>query len=150
MQKLSISILLVFAFSKACFSQSISADHWNEVSKQTFEDSRYKERHVSFLLPKSKNLVVRYNPVTLTMSSLLFLYQKVISVQISSGCSYELSCSEFSKQSIREFGLIKGMALSADRLSRCNQLAARDVTISDLDFKNQKVKDDLSKYRWSH
>jgi putative component of membrane protein insertase Oxa1/YidC/SpoIIIJ protein YidD len=123
---------------------------WHSIENKKIGTDKYPPRHVTFLIPKAKNPVIRYNPVSLAFSSLLYFYQSLLSVQISSGCSYEVSCSNFSKAAIKEFGLIKGVALSADRLSRCNQIAAYDIIVSDLDFDNQKVKDDLSQYRWKH
>lgn len=74
-----------------------------------------------------KKKIVKYNPVSLLFGGLLFTYQAVISSQISADCPYEVSCSAFSKQSIQEFGLIKGLALSADRLTRCTKLSAKDI-----------------------
>ncbi len=75
----------------------------------------------------SKKKWIRYNPVNLAFGGLLFVYQSVISSQIAADCPYEISCSNFSKQSILEYGLIKGLALSADRLTRCTKLAAKDL-----------------------
>jgi putative component of membrane protein insertase Oxa1/YidC/SpoIIIJ protein YidD len=80
----------------------------------------------SFLLVGKKKWI-QYNPVNLTFGGLLFLYQSVISSQISADCPYEISCSNFSKQSILQYGLIKGLSLSADRLTRCTKLAAKDL-----------------------
>lgn len=58
------------------------------------------------------------------MGGLMFFYQNVVSKEIAgSGCPYSPSCSDFSKQSIEQFGLIKGIALSADRFSRCTNAA---------------------------
>lgn len=149
MLKWLISIILFSVLSSSpIFAQS--DDSWVHVRNASFSNPAYAKRHITFLFPKSRNPVIKYNPAVLVMSSLMYVYQSVISVQISSGCSYEVSCSEFSKCAIKEFGLVKGMALSADRMSRCNQLAAYDLIVSDLDFEKQKVRDDLSQYRWKH
>ena len=75
---------------------------------------------------KNKNVIVKYNPVSLVLGGSLFLYQRVVSPQISAGCAYEISCSNFSKQCIKHFGLIKGVALSTDRLTRCNRISSAD------------------------
>lgn len=80
----------------------------------------------TFLLVGKKKWI-QYNPVNLTFGGLLFLYQAVISSQISADCPYEISCSNFSKQSILQYGLIKGLAISADRLTRCTKFAAKDL-----------------------
>lgn len=145
MRKLWISFALLFCFS-ITYSQ-VKLD-WELIGEAKFVDPHLEKHKVSFLLPDTKSPVIKYNPVTLTFSSLMYFYQSVLAVQISAGCSYEISCSNFSKAAIREFGLVKGMALTADRLTRCSQLAAYDIITSDLDFEKQKVKDDLSLYHW--
>lgn len=80
----------------------------------------------SFLLVGEKN-IVKYNPVSLLFGGMLYTYQAVISSQIAADCPYEISCSAFSKQSIQEFGLIKGLALSADRVTRCTKSSAKHI-----------------------
>lgn len=80
----------------------------------------------SFLLVGKKN-IVKYNPVSLLFGGMLFTYQAVISSQIAADCPYEVSCSAFSKQSILEFGLIKGLALSADRVTRCTKSSIKQI-----------------------
>jgi putative membrane protein insertion efficiency factor len=95
---------------------------------------------------KSVKGINKFNPLVHVFGGLLFVYQKFVSVQISSKCSFEPSCSSFSKQALKEFGLIKGLALTTDRLMRCNVIAAKDISAFDLDFKNEKVRDEISKY----
>ena len=69
----------------------------------------------------------RFNPVLLLMNGSLKAYQRVISPQLSATCLYELSCSRFSQAAIKEYGPLKGVALSADRLARCNRLSATTI-----------------------
>ncbi len=80
----------------------------------------------SFLLVGKKN-IVKYNPVSLLFGGMLYTYQATISSQIAADCPYEVSCSAFSKQSILEFGLIKGLALSADRVTRCTKSSIKQI-----------------------
>lgn len=70
---------------------------------------------------------LRYNPLYWAANGSLTFYQRVISPQLSADCLFELSCSRFSREAIRRFGLIKGVALSADRISRCNRLSATSL-----------------------
>ena len=111
-----------------------------------FEQPRFDQRKLS-MMKVGKHWYTRYNPISLTFSGLLFFYQKVLSPQISSGCSYEISCSAFSKQCIQEFGLIKGIALSSDRLSRCNRIAAYDISPINV-LPGDKIYDPLNRYQW--
>jgi uncharacterized protein len=79
------------------------------------------------LIGSDRHWLVRYNPVTLTLSGLMFVYQRYISPQLSSQCLYEHTCSGFSIELIETYGLARGMVLTADRLSRCNRVAAIDI-----------------------
>jgi uncharacterized protein len=48
------------------------------------------------------------------------LYQRAISPAIPNRCRYYPSCSEYAVQSIRRFGILRGLVLAAWRLLRCN------------------------------
>lgn len=58
---------------------------------------------------------------------LLNIYQKHISVQISADCLYSLSCSRYSREIVNKKGLVLGVLLSADRLTRCSGFCAKDI-----------------------
>ena len=149
MQRLLSKMLLAIGYwllaSGFLFSQQKLSDK-DLLMKQNFYEQKFEtKRKVSFMLSRKKNPVIRYNPVSLTFGGLLFVYQKFLSPQISTNCPYNPSCSSFSKNSILRYGLIKGIALSADRLTRCNSMAAKDITF--LDFTNGKIDDNPEKYR---
>jgi len=111
-----------------------------------FEKRKFDARHPTFM-KIGNNAFTRYNPISLTFSGLLYLYQKAISPQLQSHCPYEVSCSAFSKASIQEFGLIKGVALSADRLTRCTQFTLLDISPSQIHPGNGRIIDPLNKYQ---
>ena len=48
------------------------------------------------------------------------LYQRAISPGIPARCKYHPSCSEYAVQSIRTYGVLRGLVLAAWRLLRCN------------------------------
>ena len=48
------------------------------------------------------------------------IYQYLISPLLGSRCRFLPTCSEYSAQSIREHGVIKGIALSLKRISKCH------------------------------
>lgn len=91
--------------------------------------------------------ILKYNPIFWALNGSLTLYQKVISPQISAGCLYETSCSRFSRKAIHEFGILKGVALTADRLSRCNRISAAGITRDQLNTEG-KIVDEPSMYRF--
>lgn len=116
------------------------------IRQQDFVEHRYETRQVKFLLSKRKNPLIRYNPVSLAFGSLMFFYQAVLSHQFSTNCGYEISCSNFSKRVMSEYGLIKGLALSSDRLMRCTQFTVIDIDVKDFN-KEHKLVDNPEKYR---
>lgn len=53
-------------------------------------------------------------------TALIRLYQKFVSSQDGPSCGFSPSCSRFGMAAIREFGIMRGVLLTADRLLRCN------------------------------
>lgn len=47
-------------------------------------------------------------------------YRRVVSPLLPARCKYEPTCSAYAAQSIREFGILRGLVLAAWRLLRCN------------------------------
>lgn len=48
------------------------------------------------------------------------LYQKFISPSLGSNCRFYPSCSEYTKEAINRFGVIKGSRLGLKRIGRCS------------------------------
>jgi len=74
--------------------------------------------------PKPKE-VVRFNPqetseLKLAATGLIRLYQKFISSQDGPTCNFVPTCSRFGMACIQEYGVLRGVLLTADRLIRCN------------------------------
>jgi len=47
-------------------------------------------------------------------------YQRLVSPALPRRCKYEPTCSAYAVQSIRDFGILRGLVLAAWRLLRCN------------------------------
>ena len=47
-------------------------------------------------------------------------YQRFVSPAIPKRCKYHPSCSQYSVTAIRQYGILRGLVLSAWRLLRCN------------------------------
>lgn len=137
-------VFLLIACSAITFAQQPNDDA-TLIKKQNFVKHEYDKRKVSYVFGGSKNVIVKYNPVSLVFGGLLFLYQKGISPQISVNCPYEISCSNFSKKCIQHYGLLKGVALTADRLTRCTQFTLIDLKPIQLNRKN-KIIDPIEQY----
>lgn len=50
----------------------------------------------------------------------IVVYQRVISPALPRRCKYEPTCSRYAAQALREFGILRGLALAGWRLLRCN------------------------------
>ncbi len=85
------------------------------------------EHDIRFMRSESGNFFVRNNPASLLFGGLMYAYQAFISPQLPSECLYDESCSHFSQKLIIEYGLLKGVFTTSDRLMRCNRLSALDV-----------------------
>ena len=48
------------------------------------------------------------------------VYRRVVSPLLPARCKYEPTCSAYAAQSIRQFGILRGLVLAAWRLLRCN------------------------------
>lgn len=86
-------------------------------------DHSFDSRNVSYGFSPGKRT---WNPAYHVLSSSMYVYQSVVSPLIARQCAYTPSCSAYSKALIREYGLLKGMFLTADRLMRCNRIALSD------------------------
>lgn len=103
--------------------------------------------HVELLQTRSGSWIAQYNPFSLTFTGLMFVYQRYISPQLPSECLYETSCSHFSQNLIGEYGLVKGVFFTADRLTRCNRVAAIDVHPLVIGEQSGKIRESVQIYR---
>jgi uncharacterized protein len=118
-----VRVILLILITQTLISQTNDLDL---LLKKEFVDSSYTGKpHVHYVF-KDRNFFIKYNPVSLLFGGALYFYQAVISRQIMQGCAFDPSCSNFSRQCIRKFGVVKGVALSTDRLTRCTRLSAID------------------------
>jgi hypothetical protein len=59
-------------------------------------------------------------PLRAVVLGSLAAYQRVISPATPRHCKYEPTCSRYAAQAVREFGILRGLLLTAWRLLRCN------------------------------
>ncbi len=82
-------------------------------------------RKVNPIITPEQQEVIRFNlressELKLAATGLIRLYQKFISSQDGPTCNFTPSCSRFGMESIQEYGILRGLLLTADRLLRCN------------------------------
>lgn len=130
-------LLLVVLSSSKLFAQT--HQDLAIIEQTNFANSVYANKRVITYLFATKNKFIKYNPVSLVAGGMLYAYQKVLSPQLANECPYTISCSSYSKKAIRHFGLIKGIALSTDRMMRCNRLSFVDIHPLDINEKGQII-----------
>lgn len=68
---------------------------------------------------KNKKIITAINPLNYLAAGLLFFYQNVLSEQIQAKCTYEISCSNYTKQCINRDGFIIGSLKGLHQLNTC-------------------------------
>ena len=109
-------LFCIFCLSVFAFDASIFAD---EATDLTFI------RKVNPIATSERREVIRFNPretseLKLAATGLIRLYQKFISSQDAPACNFQPTCSRFGMACIQEYGVVRGIFLTADRLLRCN------------------------------
>jgi putative membrane protein insertion efficiency factor len=112
------------------------------VSISLNEPAQFKRPYIY----KDAPLVKKLNPVGWVFGGTLYFYQNVLSKHISADCLFTPSCSDYSKEAIKETGIIKGTILTIDRLSRCNRIAAHDLKNYTMDPETHRYPDPVSRH----
>jgi len=145
MKKL-FSLFCIFSFSIAAISQTTSD---NALLKEvSFEKEEYQKRAVVYGF--SENKKKNFNPIYHLFSSSMYVYQSVISPQLSTRCAYSPSCSAYSKDLIKRYGFLKGLFCTTDRLMRCNRIALADAPVLLFDPQDKKIHEDAERYCSQH
>lgn len=144
-------IILILTFCAVLTPGGYSQEHLktNEqllIQQKAGKQNQHKH-HREYVYKHEKSWFKKYNPVSLTFGALLYFYQNVLSPQFSADCLFHPTCSDFSKQAIREYGLAKGVFLSADRITRCNRIAATSINLLKIDPNTHHAQDSISLYR---
>ena len=154
MQKLFANIILIILLIcsfQPTGAQSLTRD-LQMIQSKTLPVTTFHE-HIhqpEFLFSDHPSALVRFNPLTLAFGSLMWVYQKAITQQLSSTCIYSPTCSGYSISLIEEYGLLPGIIFTADRLTRCNRLALYDFPENEIDYRIQRIRQDVSYYRINH
>jgi putative membrane protein insertion efficiency factor len=117
MRRLYLSILLFTLFT-CCASGQSSAIF--DASQAKLQNNTTTHNHVK---PHKRGIG----------NFFLSVYQNNISAIISADCLYNPSCSRFSRQAINEYGLLKGVLVTADRLTRCSAFCGKDIPLRNFD-----------------
>lgn len=112
--------------------QQLQALHTLAANEAPLNHHKKQGYDASFMSSEKRSGVV--NVISFPLRGLMYAYQNVVSGQLYGHCMYKTTCSNFSKQCIYHYGFVKGVFLSADRLSRCTNLCFYD-------YPNYKIHD---------
>lgn len=129
-------VLYVHFFVQSAYCQSDKSLIGN-ILKVSIEESETPKQEASVF----KSIKLRKRPYLFLPASLMWLYRNIVSDQIKADCAYNLSCSRFSTSAIAKLGFVRGVWLTADRLSRCNQMAPEESYLIWLDTKSGRIID---------
>lgn len=51
---------------------------------------------------------------------LILLYQRLLSPMLGGVCRFYPSCSQYAKEAVLKYGVLRGIGLAAGRIIRCN------------------------------
>ena len=142
----SILVFLLFASLKG-LAQQIDLKTDLQLIDSTMKQQMPHNHKRAYIFKDQHKTIKNCNPVSLLYGGTLYVYQNYISQHFSANCLYDPSCSDFSKQVVREFGLIKGGLLTFDRLNRCNRIAATDLDPGKLNEKTHRFSDPINQYK---
>jgi uncharacterized protein len=143
----SLAVLIGFSLAINAFAQKIDYKSDIELINKNLSKNEPNPYKRSYIYKDEPSLIKKINPVGLLLGGTLYVYQNLLSKHISADCLFTPSCSEFSKQAIREYGLLKGALLTSGRVNRCNRIAAQDLKHYNVDAKTNRYPDPVSKYK---
>lgn len=142
LRKLFIFLILIFYY----FDCKLQTDFEIALKKNYIKYEFEATRKVEYMF-KDNNIFIKYNPISLIFGGLMYFYQNNISILTGSVCPFEYHCSMFSIMCIKKYGLLYGISLTADRLTRCTRLASYDLIPGiDYDINTLKVYDNPNDY----
>ncbi|OFX53030.1 MAG: hypothetical protein A2066_15105 [Bacteroidetes bacterium GWB2_41_8] len=139
--------LLLFFFSLSGFAQSIDLKSDLLLIDAMSEQQVHHHAKRNYIFKNQPKTFKNSNPVSLIYGGSLYVYQNFVSQHLSADCLYDPSCSDFSKQVVKEYGLFKGGLLSFDRLNRCNRIAATDLDLGTMNMKTHRFGDPIKRYK---
>jgi uncharacterized protein len=116
-------LILFLSMSDVLADENLISDDLNFILRHqniSITDSPENNQRLS-----EKNKIKEHSTSELSLAgkSVIKLYQTVISSQDFEACNFYPSCSHFASDALEQAGFVKGLLLTADRLTRCHWFA---------------------------
>ena len=145
--KASSVVLLFTFFSLNGFAQPIDVLSDLLLADTVSKQHLHHDGKRIYIYKNQRKTFKNSNPVSLIYGGSLYMYQNFVSQHFSADCLYNPSCSDFSKQAVKEFGFLKGGLLTFDRLNRCNRIAATSLDPGTINKKSHRFNDPIKRYK---
>ena len=122
MRLLLYFLLILGSFYSKAQEESVNSKVTKAYLNTTSEELQKTKRSLMYSDNSRK-----IGPIKMAFSGLMFLYQNVISEQISASCTYEISCSQYTKLCIERYGLFIGSIKGFHQLMHCTTNAIEEV-----------------------
>jgi len=142
-----MALLLLFAGVMQAQAQQIDALKDIRAIDTVLQAKTHDPYARDYMYKNEHSLLKKLNPLHVIFGGALYVYQNVLSKHLSADCLYAPSCSEYGKQAVRQYGLLKGMVMTADRLNRCNRIAATDLRRYSPDPITHRYPDPVTRYK---
>ncbi len=83
-------------------------------------------------------LKIIFLPITLLCYGLIYFYKFLISPLLPNTCIYYPTCSTYMLQSIKEFGVFKGILIGGKRILRCTPKHCGGLDLVPINIKGDK------------
>lgn len=140
-------LFIIFSPGISAFAQQIDTGHDMQIIDKKLSEKKPDSYRRPYMYRNEPSIIKKVNPFNVLFGSTLYVYQNTISRQISATCLYSPGCSDFAKNAVREYGLVKGGFLSVDRLTRCNRISETGLKKTRQDTLTRKYADPVSRYK---
>jgi putative component of membrane protein insertase Oxa1/YidC/SpoIIIJ protein YidD len=132
-------VMVLLTFCKVSMAQTVS----NVASSDPIQQAVHKN---TVAIKSDTRKIARTKLLRLPLAITLYFYQNVLSEAFQTSCPHYPSCSGFAKDALTHFHLVKALALSADRLSRCTPMGINDYEENELNYFEDLILDSVNDY----
>ncbi len=143
MKSIILTLIITFFLNNLATAQ-FSDNDINLINNYKKTDIEHKYSNTKTIISDKKS---KFNPIAFVLRISMYSYQNLISPIMSSDCAYDLSCSNYSKHAIKEYGYVKGIFLSSDRLMRCQHTLQKETPFYKINQETGKMIDTPDMYR---
>mgnify|MGYP001044601599 CR=1 FL=1 len=114
-----LKTIICFLLGTILYSNVSGQSTADMLSNTLFESYEHHHKEKRSVMKTPKKGIKKLNPLPYLATGAMYAYQRMISHQLQANCAYATTCSEYTKLSIEEFGILKGSLLGMYQLQSC-------------------------------